>query len=349
MIKDLETVRVKKVSEVDMKERASWERFRQVDEKLRSPFLSFFYAESVSKIVSGVRIAIIERENEPVAFLPFEIFKKNVGVRLHWCDYQGVIATKGKKIDMVSFISQCGLRSWDFDHLLLDGGGVSGFDHSRSISPVVEMLSGYDAYLKGRSKDGRSQIKEGERKMRKIERDLGAIEFTTHENSPEILEQLLRWRWSRYPDVRHSLETVSTALKGMLEIQKPEFRGVLTVLRARGEVLAAHFGLRSYQTWHHWFPAFNPDFEKYSPGIVRDLLMIQSMEYSKVNTLDFGKGDQMYKQNFATGAILLGEGSVDADSVLRTARKAKRAIRGWIKRHPIIEDRMRRTYRKITA
>ncbi len=308
------------------------------NEDLGSPFFSPEYSIAIDNFVDGVRIGVLEKEGIPLAFLPFEVAPGKIGKRLHWCDYQGVIAKPGFQMDMMNLVKGCGLRAWDFDHLLVAGKVLEPDHHSTAVSPIVEISDGFEKYLTGRSKESLSQIKEGEKKLRRIEKEFGQVDFRVHEDSPDVLEQMLRWRWGRYPDVRHSFDTVNAAMRSLLKIQSKGLRGTLTTLSAGGDLLAVHFGLRSATTWHHWLPSFNPEFQKFSPGIVRDLLMIKAVPEIGMKVLDFGKGDQQYKRNFATGDRVVAEGSVDVDPVLRGVRCSRRMAREWLRKHPILEQ-----------
>ena len=45
-----------------------------------------------------------------------------------------------------------------------------------------------------------------------------------------------------------------------------DFQGVLSGLYIGEKLVAAHFGMRSRRVLHWWFPAYDPELGKYSPG-----------------------------------------------------------------------------------
>jgi len=146
---------------------------------------------------------------------------------------------------------------------------------------------------------------------------------------------LLTWRAARY-ESRHSLELLDSVLSRLLAKQTPQLKGTLSVLYAGSEVAAAHFGLRSESTWHWWFPAYNPGFEKFSPGLLLILKMAEHAAQAGVRILDFGKGDQDYKRHLMNGAIPLAEGSVEASAWLSLARKVGRDSKSWLRGKPLL-------------
>jgi CelD/BcsL family acetyltransferase involved in cellulose biosynthesis len=174
--------------------------------------------------------------------------------------------------------------------------------------------------------------------MRKLEREAGELRFEVHVNDPAILEKVLKWREAKYGS-KHSFSLLNGVLGKMLSTQTEAFKGTLSVLYAKGEVAAAHFGLRSKTTWHWWFPAYNPQFEKCSPGLIMILKMAEHIAQSGTHIIDFGKGDQDYKLHLMNGSVPTAEGSVEVSSALSLARTLKQGAKNCLRRAPAL-DRM---------
>jgi CelD/BcsL family acetyltransferase involved in cellulose biosynthesis len=98
-----------------------------------------------------------------------------------------------------------------------------------------------------------------------------------------------------------------------------------STLHAGDRLVAAHMGMRSGNTLHYWFPAYDPEFAKYSPGIILLLRLARSVEGSGVRKIDLGKGEAHYKQRLMNGAVQLREGHVEVPSLLAGARRLLRA------------------------
>ena len=82
----------------------------------------------------------------------------------------------------------------------------------------------------------------------------------------------------------------------------------------KNELIAAHMGMRSHSIWHYWFPAYNPRFSKYSPGLILLLKMAESAASLGLSRIDLGRGDEQYKSRLASGVITVSRGSVHTHS-----------------------------------
>jgi CelD/BcsL family acetyltransferase involved in cellulose biosynthesis len=92
-------------------------------------------------------------------------------------------------------------------------------------------------------------------------------------------------------------------------------------------VAALHLGLRSGEVWHSWFPAYNPDLDRYSPGLVLMLELAAAAPALGIREIDLGKGEARYKLALATGSVPLNEGSVGARPLSAVSARAQAAAR----------------------
>ena len=314
----------------------AWSSLVNENQDLASPFFAPDYTLAVAAVVPEVRVGIIECAGEPVAFLPFEQKPHGIGYRLRLCDYQALIAKPGFDFDIRKFIKNCGLRAWDFDHLLASQEAFRPFHRGLGASPVIDLSGGFAAYVVERRAAGTEQIKKAGNLTRRLEREVGPLRFESHLQDPAILRQLLTWRAAKYQDSRHSFESVESILTHLLEKQNPDCRGTLSVLYAGSEIAAIHFGLRSRRVWHYWFPAYNPCFEKYSPGTILLLRIAELTPTLGMKIVDLGKGDQDYKRRLMNGSIGLAEGSVETSLLISLPRASQRSIRKWAENKPTL-------------
>lgn len=150
-----------------------------------------------------------------------------------------------------------------------------------------------------------------------------------------MLKQLLHWadaRWGRTASTESGW--AGGALERVLCTQSPRFGGMLSVLYAGDKVVAAHFGMRSRKVWHYWWPAYNPDFARYSPGVGLLLEMARSARPLGVETIDLGKGGQPYKQRLKNASVSLAEGTVELLSFSTLPRKLRRNSEDFIRGRP---------------
>ena len=100
------------------------------------------------------------------------------------------------------------------------------------------------------------------------------------------------------------------------------------------QLVAAHFGIRSRRVLHWWFPAYDPELGKYSPGAQLLLELAREAAARGVERIDLGEGDESYKLSFMTGATALAVGSVDTRPAARAARKLWHHTKRWVRESP---------------
>ena len=71
-----------------------------------------------------------------------------------------------------------------------------------------------------------------------------------------------------------------------------------------------HLGMRSARTWHYWTTAYDPEFKRYSPGMIMLAEMLQHAPAAGLTEVDLGKEDFEYKRRLHTHVIPLAEGIV---------------------------------------
>ena len=115
--------------------------------------------------------------------------------------------------------------------------------------------------------------------------------------------------------------------------------------------MAAHFGLRADSTLSCWFPAYEPDFSKYSPGLVLHLRMAEAAAHCGLSRLELGKGDEEYKQSLKTGSVAVGEGWLRLPSVvaavLTVQQTAPRLLIDSVLRYPRLRQAARSALRRV--
>ncbi len=299
------------------------------------------YASILGAVVPETEVGVMEANGQPVAFLPFERGARNIATRMKLSDYEGFVARKDFQLDPAAFVKSCGLAAWDFNHLLAEQTVLKPYHRLQSTSHVMDLSDGFERYMEERRQSGRMElIKRCGSKMRKLEREAGELRFEVHVPDRGILEQLLKWREAKYGS-KHTLGLLMDVLGKLMEEKTESCRGTLSVLYAKGEVVAGHFGLRSKTMWHWWFPAYNPQFEKCSPGLILILKMAEYIAQSGANIIDFGKGDQDYKLHLMNKSIVLAEGSVEVSSALSLARTLKQGAKECLRRAPVLNRMVR--------
>ncbi len=320
-------VRVLKPADLQPHHFSAWRGCILDNPQLASPFFSPEYSLAVARVISNVYIGVQEEDDESVAFLPFELSSNGIGTRLRLCDLQGIVSLPGKISGVREFIQKCGLRAWDFDHLIADQAAFTLFHRNLEVSNCMDLSEGFDAYLAERNASGTKLIKKTRNLEKRLEREHGSLRFEMHVAEPSVLNRLLEWRTAKYPGSRHQPEIVSNILNQLLLEQSPDCQGTLSVLYVNEKIAACHFGLRSKTVWHYWFPAYNPCYEMYSPGNILLLRMAEAAPPLGITTIDLGKGEQDYKKRFANKTVPIAEGYVSTSPWLSFAREIENEAR----------------------
>jgi len=88
---------------------------------------------------------------------------------------------------------------------------------------------------------------------------------------------------------------------------------------------------------HYWFPTFNDEYRKYSPGGVLLLHIAKELSKDNVEYIDLGKGEDTYKAKFSNDQIVLAEGSAMVPSFMASRVKIKRKIINYLRTSTILK------------
>ncbi|OAH15879.1 GNAT family N-acetyltransferase [Streptomyces jeddahensis] len=299
--------------------------------QLANPFLSPEFAIAVGRCRRGVRVAVVREDGEPAAFFPFQKSATGVGraVGLGVSDSQGVVHRPGFTWDAEQLLRACGLAVWEFDHLV---EGQTPFEAGASgtfPSPVMDIDQGYEAYLSRLRQQSPKFTRTTLAKERKLDREHDGVRYVHDERDPAALRALMAWKSAQYRRTgrsdRFAHEWINRLVQHLFHSRSESFAGVLSVLYADGRPVAAHFGLRSERVLACWFPAYDPAFAKYSPGLILHLRMAEAAAADGIAYLDLGRGQKEYKDSLKTREIFVSEGWVTRRHPVAIGHRARRA------------------------
>lgn len=282
--------------------------------ELANPFLSPEFTLALSRYRRGVRIAVVREDGEPAAFFPHHRSVTGVGraAGLGVSDSQGLVHRPGFAWDARELLRGCGLAVWEFDHLTRGqtafGPGVTG----SFPSPVIDTRDGYEAYLAHLRENSPKFLKSTLAKERRLVRSAGELRYVHDERDPAVLRTLMRWKSAQYRRTGRSDRFTQPWIVGLVDhlfhTRTPSFGGLLSVLYADGRPVAAHFGPRSERIFCCWFPAYDPEFAKFSPGLLLHLRIAEAAAADGIAYIDLGRGQKQYKDSLKTREIMVSEG-----------------------------------------
>jgi CelD/BcsL family acetyltransferase involved in cellulose biosynthesis len=318
---------------------ARWDEIQRATLELASPYFRPEYVQAVAALRPNVEVAALRDGETIVGLFPFErqqrVVARPVGLQLS--DYQGVIATPGMPWSVAELLDGCRLKAWEFDHQLAGQTQLTPFFEQTAKSPTIDLSAGYEAWLANRRKETTALV-EQLRKMRKLQRECN-VRFEWHTADEAVFSQLLAWKSQQYlrtgVDDLFTIGWIAKLVRSIWQTDRPTFRGVLCALYANDQLVAAHFCMHSGPILHSWFPAYDMEFGKYSPGMALMFHMAQEAVARGITCIDLGKGSEDYKLALASGAVELGEGAVDTRVLAAAMRSSWRRARDWVKQTPL--------------
>ncbi|MFJ9433373.1 GNAT family N-acetyltransferase [Streptomyces sp. NPDC101490] len=326
-------VRIVGAGELGAREIAAWRALRAASGTPGNPFMEPEFTREVARVRPRSRVAVWWEDDEPVGFFPYEKGPLGRGraIGLGVSDSQGAVLRPGLRPGARALLRHCGLVDWEFDNLedgqpVFEGAAVEAF-----ASPVIDVGAGYAAYealLRVRSPTFlRTTLAKERRLGRQTE---GKLRFVFDERDPAALRTLMAWKSAQYRRTgrrdRFAEEWISALVRALHGLTAPGCSGVLSVLYAGERPVAAHFGLRSATVLSCWFPAYDTEFARFSPGLVLHLRMAEAAAAAGIGLLDLGRGDAEYKDALKTGELTVYEGAV--------VRPGARAALHWLRREP---------------
>jgi CelD/BcsL family acetyltransferase involved in cellulose biosynthesis len=330
---DIEVYRPGELTEAD---RVAWTALQSKahlngSPELANPFLSPEFALAMGRTRRGVRIAVVREDGEPAAFFPFQRTPAGVGraVGLGVSDCQGLVHRPGFTWDTQELLRACKLAVWEFDHLV---EGQAPFEAGASgtfPSPVMDVDQGYETYLRHLRAQSPKFTRTTLAKERKLGRDAGGVRYVHDERDPAVLRTLMGWKSAQYRRTgrsdRFAHAWITALVTRLFHTRSEPFAGILSVLYADGRPVAAHFGLRTERVLACWFPAYDPAYAKFSPGLILHLRMAEAAAADGIAYLDLGRGQKEYKDSLKTRELSVSEGWVTRRHPVAVGHRARRA------------------------
>jgi CelD/BcsL family acetyltransferase involved in cellulose biosynthesis len=317
---------------------AAWSDLQRADPNVDSPFFRPEFTQAVAAVRDDVEVAVLEDGGAVVGFFPFQRGKDKIGrpVGGRLSDFQGVVARRDYAIDPPQLLHGCGLRAWYFDHLIAAQGAFAPFHWTGAGSPYIDISRGYDAYVAERRAAGGADVMQAINKKKRSERQLGPVRVVLETTDRGVLEKLIAWKSQQYERTQvtsvFAFPWVVALIERLLETPPTaDFGGMLSALYLGDTLVAAHFGMRSGRVVHWWFPAYDAELSKYSPGAQMLLELAGAAASLGCERIDLGAGEEPYKLSFMSGSLAVAIGSVDRRPATRTARRLWHHTKRWVR------------------
>lgn len=313
----------------------AWHALRAANPALDSPYFHPGFAAAVHASGRPVHVAVSTRDGGIDALVPHHRDGR-VLRPAGWpgADFQGPVLAAGTPFRPLGLLSR-GTGAYVFDHLVEEAPGFGPWVLGRRPSPYLDVTGGLPGYLGRASRSGRDNMNQARRRAAKAEREHGTVKFEADSRDRDALALVIALKRAQYaatgaadyfaePDRVRLLESLLGARDG-------SFGGVLSTLHAGPRLVAAHFGLRAGGVLHWWFPVYDPEFARLSPGWMLLRELVAAAPTLGVDRIDLGRGEDEYKRRAKTGETWVCQGLVTRNPARRAAAVAMTRARAMVR------------------
>ena len=305
--------------------------------------LSYAFTTAVSRARLYVKVGILERGGEVVGFLPFQfsnlvrrLLRSAERVGGDMSDHCGIIGVADFRLSPEQVLELTNLSAFEFQDLsgLQKRYGLEGERATQGMR--LDLGAGGTAYwlnLKQVNRHFTAEVKRGERQLVAKFGPLQFIRDTSESDAEKELSRLIFVKGQQYmTTIRKNLFHESwrrDLLRHILRSGDDQCAGVLSTLYAGETWVASHFGIRSNNVLHYWFPVYNVDFHRYSPGHILTKYLICSAGEWGLAHLDLG-GYGDYKRQFRPESYAMSAGMWLSSGTAGLMSHAYQSLAWWI-------------------
>jgi CelD/BcsL family acetyltransferase involved in cellulose biosynthesis len=312
---------IKNAADLSAAEVEEWERLSREEPHNGSPFLSVHFAQAIAQSGVDARVCVMHDECGIAAFFPHlysnlwnRTWKVAQRIGGELTDSFGLVARNDFRITNDELLRLAKINYLSFSHLdeaqlrygLTAEQPRIGLRAKLDPSTVPTLMSVGSVT--------KHYLKDSEKRRRKIVDELGPLrfEFDTEVDRNNTLDMLIGQKRAQYQSTK-----VPDALKDgwkretlhkLLNYKFDTCRGVLSTLYAGDTWVASHFGIMGNGILNLWFPVYNPECAKYSPGRLLLHHIVESCRDHGFDTLDRGEGDTPRKREIANEEYYLYRG-----------------------------------------
>ncbi len=305
--------------------------FRDANPDLASPYFSADFLKSIAPHTPGSMLARFHDGDEIVGFFAYQKRGQSLqpaGAPL--ADYHAAVMKTGYAPDWTLLLAAVGAKRLEFNGLI----GADGLDRAPIVKhrQIASVTVGFDAWFAAQKARAPKYFKNLGRCTRNVAKDLPDLKFEWTEVSPALLDWVLNLKVDQYK--RSGMHDVFSCgwtrdLLLALAEQKTGNASLMAGVYRRGEELvAAEICLIDGEDLHFWFPAYNPAYSRYSPGLLLTFDIIRHAADLGFKVFDFGSGGEAYKSPMTIDGPLCYEGQVG--QALALPVKSESLQRAWL-------------------
>ena len=262
-----------------------------------------------------------------IGFLPFHrVGRVGVPVGRFLNDAQNIVGLSPDRIDWSEWLTACEVVAFDMHAIVqADPSWIEDYQLATVRAFRADFDGNSKKFLNRLEREHRTISKQGQ-KSRKLSREVGEVRLEIDCQCPEILKKTIAWKRAQYHrthildlflpewtrqlvDELHGWNTrtdhdrmsdvdklQNDRTTGSVSFADQRLKGILSVLWAGDEVVAAHYGMIEQGRLHYWFPTYDSKYARYSPGTALFTELVRASTEYGIDCIDMGYGEQPYKQ-----------------------------------------------------
>lgn len=281
-----------------------------------SPYYSWEFLEAAAAVRATELVVLLEA-GEPVGIWPFHRTEKQLGLPIGGAlnDYHGPLVAPGVEFDPREFLRFAGLERFDFhSHFPVQAGFEPFAFHRRLSRSWIDLKTGSEPYLEQLARQS-IRVARQPQKTRKLTREVGELRLEVDSLDPDDFAWVVETKREKYRRTGctdfFAPEWCRDLLAALRGTRTNCFQGICSILWAGEHRVAGHFGMLANGILHYWYPVFSWAHARYSPGLELLLRLIRSNQQAGYHTIDFGYGNEDFKQTVATHWEEVLVGSID--------------------------------------
>lgn len=319
----------------------TWLALHRSESRFASPYYHPNFVRAVAAVRDDVEIAILKnRAGDIVGVLPFQRISAHqanpIGGRMN--DFHGILAPSRLQVDIKSLLNQLQLKRFHFHALSTEEPEYEPYEFIRMPSYHVDLSNGIEDYITWLTKNS-STVKRLPQKIRALGRNEGDVVFEFESNNMQVLEELIALKRNKFQRTNTfdilSVQWAADLLREIGTYTSPDFRGVMSALWAGDKLIAAHFGMIANDVLHYWFPAYDSNYDKYSPGLQLMLATCRAAAKSGIKKIDMSYGESGFKDKFCNGSTEVSFGVVDQNPLTFAIARKRYFTRQQLKQIPL--------------
>ncbi|MEI9903646.1 MAG: GNAT family N-acetyltransferase [Asticcacaulis sp.] len=284
---------------LDDRHMGRWHEMMAATPLFRSPVLSPEFVKAVAEVRTDVRIAVISRGSEVIAYLPHHRrpnhFARPAGAP--FSDYSALITFPDPGVAIGEVLETAGIQRYHASGLVdpygvfgdVQGEGDEAFGMDLTADETVNNVN-------------KKQTKNINRLRRHLIEAHGDLDFIIGDRDRDHFERMLRLKREQVrqnglhdflgaPWVKRFLDNLFAAPSGGLH-------GQLVTFTAGGKPTLFHFGVRLGDRAHPWISTYDPAYYSFSPGQIFLTDIQAPLKASGLVYYDLSTGQQHYKSSF---------------------------------------------------